>query len=160
MKQLNIKIRQAGFLFILGSFLFVTTSCNNKPNDQEIKGNITTQWQDNKAYQGVNAVVKDGVVTLTGSCEGGDCATEIENKIKEMDGVDSVKNNIQQITETDLTLRTSVQSTISKYPGVQADVAEGVVVLRGSINRDQIQLLMDELKSLNPEKIDNQLAVK
>jgi hypothetical protein len=35
-----------------------------------------------------------------------------------------------------------------------------VVVLRGSINRNQIQPLMNELTNLQPKKIDNQLAIK
>jgi hypothetical protein len=62
--------------------------------------------------------------------------------------------------KTDLTLRTSVQTIISKYQGVQADVVAGVVILRGTIQRDQLQPLMNELSSLSAKKIDNELAVQ
>jgi hypothetical protein len=59
-----------------------------------------------------------------------------------------------------MTMRTSVQSIITKYPGVQADVTAGVIVLRGNINRDNLQSLMSDLSILHPQKIDNQLVVK
>ncbi len=77
-----------------------------------------------------------------------------------MDGVQKVESNITKDNSTDLTMRTSVQSIITKYPGVQADVAGGVIVLRGTIDRDNLQSLMSDLGTLHPDKIDNQLAVK
>ena len=43
---------------------------------------------------------------------------------------------------------------------MQADVAAGVIVLRGNINRDNLQFLMSDLSILHPQKIDNQLVVK
>jgi hypothetical protein len=55
-------------------------------------------------------------------------------------------------------MRTSLQSILSNIPGVQADVTFGVIVLRGTIDRD-LQPLMSDLTKLNPEKIDNQLSV-
>lgn len=158
MKLLHMKTIQIPFTALL--FLMITTSCNNKPNDAELQDNIAKQMQSNQGYTGVNASVKEGVVTLTGACEGENCASEIERQVKGMEGVKKVENNIQHDQSTDLTLRTSVQSTISKYEGVQADVAAGVVVLRGSISRDQVQPLMNELQSHKPKKIDNQLAIK
>lgn len=143
------------------ALLFVVAiSCNNKPDDKEIQDNVTKTLQADKNYAGVTSTVKDGTVTLTGRCEGDNCATNIENNIKEVSGVQKVENNITKDNSTDLTMRTSVQSIITKYPGVQADVAAGVIVLRGNIDRDNLQSLMSDLGSLNPEKIDNQLVVK
>lgn len=158
MKYLNTKI-SACFLAI-AVLLFLTVACNDNPDDQDIQENVTKRLQENQNYKGVSAVVKDGIVTLSGKCEGDDCASEIEKNVKEVEGVQTVENNIQKDNKTDLTLRTSVQAIISKYEGVQADVAGGVVVLRGTIDRNQVQPLMNELEALHPEKIDNQLAVK
>lgn len=146
-------------VFILGS-LFVFFACNNKPNDDEIMADVNKRLQDNQSFSGITAMVKDGVVTLNGTCEGEDCATQVEHKIKEAEGVAGVQNNINKEDATDLTLRTSVQSVISKYEGVQADVAGGMIVLRGSIDRNQVQPLMNELEALKPKKLDNQLAIK
>ncbi|MDQ6761072.1 MAG: hypothetical protein M3015_00420, partial [Bacteroidota bacterium] len=98
--------------------------------------------------------------TLSGMCVGDNCAADIENNIKNVDGVQKVENQIVKDNSTDLTMRTSVQSIITKYPGVQADVASGVIVLRGTIARDNLQALMSDLGMLHPEKIDNQLVVQ
>lgn len=155
MKQLNI--RQAIRLFFIMVVPTLILSCG-KPDDKEIQENVSKKLQEN--YKGLNAEVAGGVVTLTGTCEGENCAEQAEKQVAGISGVQSVKNNIQTDTETDLTLRTSVQAIISKYEGVQADVAAGNVVLRGTINRDQVQPLMNELQNLQPKRIDNQLAVQ
>ena len=146
--------------FAILLLLFAAVSCNNKPNDTEIQGNVTKTLQVNKNYAGVNSTVKDGTVSLTGTCEGDNCAADIESKIKDLNGVQKVENNITKDNSTDLTLRTSVLSIITKYPGVQADVSEGVIVLRGNIDRVNLQSLMSDLGVLHPKKIDNQLVVK
>lgn len=138
-------------------------SCGGR-SDEKIQKDIQEQLRGRDgqtAFQNINATVKDGKVQLSGTCEGGNCADSAARLVKTIDGVKNVENNIQQTqAQTDLTLRTSVQSIISKYQGVQADVAAGVVVLRGIIQRDQIQPLMNELHALQPTKIDNQLAVQ
>lgn len=121
-------------------------SCNDRPSDEDIQDNVIKQLKDNKNYAGVNSTIKDGVVTLTGICEG-----DIEKNIKDVSGVQIVENNIAKDNSTDLTLRTSVQSIVTKYPGVQADVAAGVVVLRGNIDRDNLQSLMSDLDLLHPK---------
>lgn len=147
-------------LFAIAILLSVAVSCNNKPDDKQIQDNVTKQLQDNKNYAGVNSTVKDGTVILTGMCEGDNCAADIEKNVKDINGVKNVENNIAKDNSTDLTMRTSLQSIITKYPGVQADVADGVVVLRGNIDRDNLQALMSDLSTLHPKKIDNQLVVK
>ncbi len=147
-------------LLAIALLLITVVSCNNKPDDKQIQENVTKQLQDNKNYAGVNSNVKDGVVTLNGMCEGDNCAADIENNIKNVNGVQKVENNITKDNSTDMTMRTSVQSIITKYPGVQADVAGGAIVLRGNIDRDNLQALMSDLGALHPEKIDNQLVVK
>lgn len=147
-------------LLTIAILFSIAVSCNDKPNDKEIQDNVTKTLQANKSYAGVNSTVKDGTVTLTGKCEGDDCAADIEKNIKDVKGVQKVENNITKDNSTDMTMRTSVQSIVVKYPGVQADVAAGVIVLRGSIDRDNLQSLMSDLGTLHPEKIDNQLVVK
>ncbi len=142
-------------------FCFVVASCNNQRSNEEIQQAINDSLQTTGTMKNINASVADGKVTLTGTCEGDDCVTQAEDKIKNIDGVTSVTNNVTMTPQnTDYTLRTKVQNIITKYAGVQADVANGVVVLRGTVNRSQLQSLMSELNSLQASKIDNQLAVK
>lgn len=145
---------------VIALLLITAVSCNNKPDDKQIQENVTKQLQDNKNYTGVNSTVEDGIVKLSGTCKGDNCAADIENKIKDINGVQKVENNITKDNSIDMTMRTSVQSIITKYPGVQADVAAGVIVLRGNIDRDNLTSLMNDLSTLHPEKIDNQLVVK
>ena len=160
MKQNMLLFKQ---LTLLPFMALLLASCGGR-SDDKIQKDIQEQLQGKDgrtAYQSVKATVKDGTVQLSGTCEGGNCADSVATLVKKVDGVKNVENNIQQAqAETDLTLRTSVQSIISRYQGVQADVAAGVVVLRGVIQRDQIQPLMNELHSLQPKKIDNQLAIQ
>lgn len=161
MKRFQIPI-----VFIISVNVLVFTSCGGSKNDEEIteevKQRLSANQQSNaKNYSDINTSVKDGVVTLSGKCEGDNCRDSVLARIKDVEGVKSIVNNIQQTaTATDYTLRTSVQSIISKYQGVQADVAAGVVVLRGTILREQIQPLMNELSTLKAKKIDNQLAIQ
>lgn len=144
----------------LALLILLAVSCNQKPDDNKIQENVNKQLQDNTKYAGVTSTVKDGTVTLSGVCEGDDCAVEIEKSIKDIKRVEGVENNIVKQNSTDLTLRTTVQSIITKYEGVEADVSAGVIVLRGNIARANLQTLMSELSALHPEKIDNQLVVK
>lgn len=156
----SFKLALPFFSLALFVSLFQLTACNNEPKDADIEKNITDTLAANN-FANVTATVKDGDVVLTGSCEGENCKSQIEEKVKSVEGVEEVENNItESMDQTDFTLRTSVQTIISKYEGVQADVANGEVTLRGSINRDQLQPLMAELNTLQPKKVDNQLAVK
>ncbi len=139
--------------------MFFIVSCSSKPDDQQIQENVTKYLQDNKNYAGVTSTVNEGVVTLSGMCEGDNCVAAIEKDVAGIKGVSKVENNISKDNSTDMTMRTSLQSILYKYPGVQADVASGVIVLRGTIDRDNLQPLMSDLTKLNPEKIDNQLSV-
>ena len=147
-------------LLAITFIVFTAVSCNNKPNDKEIQDNITKVLKDNINYASVSSTVKNGTVTLTGMCKGDNCAADIEKNIKDVKGVQKVENNITKDTSPDLTMRTSVQSILTRYEGVQADVTNGVIVLRGTIDRVNLQSLMTELSALHPEKIDNQLLVK
>lgn len=156
----NDKMFKIKSLLAIILFCAVATSCNNKVDDQKIRDDISKQLLENNSYAGVTSKVEDGVVTLNGVCEGENCADNIENMIKEIDGVTKVENNIRKNTITDMTMRTSVQSILTKYPGVQADVAGGEIILRGNIDRENLQSLMSDLATLQPTKIDNQLVVK
>lgn len=158
MKQSHKNFIQLLSFSLLSMFFIV--SCSSKPDDKQIQENVTKHLQENKNYAGVNSTVNEGVVTLSGICEGNNCVAAIEKDVADIKGVSKVENNITKDNSTDMTMRTSLQSILFKYPGVQADVTSGVIVLRGTIDRDNLQPLMSDLTKLNPEKIDNQLSVK
>ena len=139
--------------------LFLFAACGGNRSDDEILKDVNDSLQK-RAYA-VTAKVDDGTVQLSGECQAENCVDSLTAMVREINGVKEVQNEVKEVeAETDLTLRTSVQTIVSKYQGVQADVAAGVVILRGTIQRDQLQPLMNELRSLGAEKIDNQLAVQ
>lgn len=151
------------FAFIFCSVLLsLLISCSGKRSDTVILNDINDSLKaKSNSYSEVSAEVNDGKVSLSGTCLGENCADSLSQLVTNIDGVKDVENNVQQgQTATDLTLRTSVQTIVSKYQGVQGDVTGGIIVLRGLIQRDQLQPLMNELGSLEAKKIDNQLAVQ
>jgi osmotically-inducible protein OsmY len=134
-------------------------ACGGNRSDDAILKDVNDSLQTRGS--GVTAKVDDGTVQLSGECEGENCADSLAAMVRGINGVKEVQNGVKGVAaKTDLTLRTSVQTIISKYQGVQADVVAGVVILRGTIQRDQLQPLMNELSSLSAKKIDNELAVQ
>ena len=163
MKQGYFHTTTCGQALLIASFWLA--ACGGQRSDQQIQQDVksrlaTKQTGSDQAYTHVSAVVKEGVVTLSGQCEGENCGDSAVARARKVEGVKNVVSSIKETpSQTDYTLRTSVQSVISKYQGVQADVAGGVVVLRGTIQRAQLQPLMNELSTLQAKKIDNQLAI-
>ncbi|HEX8459777.1 MAG TPA: BON domain-containing protein [Segetibacter sp.] len=61
---------------------------------------------------------------------------------------------------SDDALTTGVKDATKDFPGVKADVNDGVVTLTGSVERSRLQTLMQSLQSLKPKKVINQLTIK
>lgn len=60
----------------------------------------------------------------------------------------------------DATLRSSVNDLVKAYNGVEAEVKDGVVTLRGNIKQDDLQTLIMKVQELKPKKVENQLVIK
>ena len=162
MKQMNLKLTWVSMLFCLLCF-FQLQSCKGKNKDADINAAIQSKAQTDSNLTGVNATVAEGVVTLTGQCADENCKTNAENAVKDIDGVKKVVNNITVAPVTinpDQELSSGVQLITARYEGVQADVSDGVITLRGQIKRDSLQQLMMDLNALRPKKIENQLVLK
>jgi osmotically-inducible protein OsmY len=161
MKELKFRLGLPVIFLIL--FNFQIQSCKQKSNDGEIQTAIASKTQTDPSLAGVNASVTDGVVTLTGQCNDAPCKTNAEQAVKGIKGVKKVVNNITVapvVVTPDDPLKASVDQAIANYQGVQADVQDGVVTLKGEIKRDRLQQLMMDLNALKPKKIENQLVVK
>lgn len=61
---------------------------------------------------------------------------------------------------SDATLRSSVNDVVKAYNGVEAEVKDGVVTLRGNIRQDDLQPLIMKVQELKPKKVENQLVIK
>jgi hyperosmotically inducible periplasmic protein len=158
---MNLRLSLFGLVLLLVSFTM--EGCKGKNKDAEINTAIQAKQQSDASFAGVNASVTDGVVTLTGQCNDANCKTSAENAVKDIDGVKKVVNNITVAAVTvtqDDPLTTATNSVVSKYEGVQASVENGVITLRGSIKRENLQTLIQELNELQPKKVENQLTIK
>lgn len=91
------------------------------------------------------------------------CSTTVsiscKNKKTESTTQEDKRDNSVEIS-SDATLRSSVNDVVKAYDGVQAEVKDGVVTLRGNIKQDELQTLIMKVQELKPKKVDNQLVIK
>jgi len=169
MKSINKTIRLAVTVLAFSGISLI--SCKDKQQtDAEIQSSINEKFASNAEMKGLNASVKAGVVTLTGECSTEECRKDCADAVKNVKGVKNVDNNIRVAAamnstapveiSSDETLRTSVNNVVRDYNGVEADIKDGVITLRGDIKRDNLQKLIISLNELNPKKVDNQLVIK
>lgn len=161
MKNINLRL---SFIGLLVSFLSLQMqSCKGKNKDTEIQSAIQAKTQSDAAFAGVNYAVAEGVVTLTGQTADETNKSNVENSVKGIDGVKSVVNNITVAPVTitqDNPLQAGAERIAAKYGNVQAETSDGVITLRGQIQRDSLQQLMIEMNELKPKSIENQLVIK
>ncbi|MFT3823909.1 MAG: BON domain-containing protein [Chitinophagaceae bacterium] len=152
--------------------LGMLASCGVK--DSSIQSAISEKAASTPALAGVAATVKDGVVTLAGEFKDEASKAEAETAVKAIKGVKSVVNNgtialppapvvaapAPVEIAADAALTQGVTDAIKSFPGVKADVKDGVVTLTGDIKRSGLQTLMMALNSLKPKKIENKLTIK
>lgn len=162
MKQINFKMSWISMVICLLSVVQLS-SCKTKNKDAEIIAAVQSKTQTDASLAGVTASVAEGVVTLTGQCNDENCKTNAEQSVKSIDGVKKVVNNITVAAVTisgDNKLNSDAATIVAKYPGVQAEVNDGVITLRGELQRSSLQQLMMDLTALQPKKIENQLVLK
>lgn len=141
-----------------------------KPKDADIKADIDKAIQSNPDMSGLSADVKEGVVTLTGTCKDNECKTKCATAVQGMKGVKSVIDNITLpapppppaapvVIAADDPLTKAVADAVKDHPTVKAEVKDGVITLTGEIKKDALKKLMPLLQSLKPKKVDNKLTV-
>ena len=149
--------------FIIPGIL--VSSCKEK--DSTIQAAVETSLK-NSGMPEISASVKDGVATLTGECKSDADKAAVESMIAKVKGVKQVVNNCTVaapapapvVIAADDPLSKGVRDAIKDYPGVKAEVKDGVVTLTGDIKRSELQKLIITLHTLKPKKIDNKLTIK
>lgn len=155
LKHLTAVVLSMGLMFMI--------SCKGKPKDADIQATVVAALQSSP---GVSADVKDGVVTLTGAVATDADKDAAENTAKVTAGVKSVVNNITVTpppppapaapvaTPADAALKTSVDGIVKDFPGVTADVKDGVIIITGESKADRWKKLKMALDALKPKKVD------
>lgn len=153
LKHLTTVILSVGLMFMI--------SCKSKPKDADIQAAVITALQSSP---GITADVKDGVVTLSGSVASQADKDAAEAAVKLNQGVKSVVNNVTvtppppppaapEVTADD-SLKTAVAGIVKDFPGIQADVKDGVITITGEQKADRWKKLKMALDALKPKKVD------
>lgn len=165
-----MKLKHLNALLFAGALSLSATfvSCKGGNSDATIQQEVNKELA-NEAGSGITASVSNGIVTLSGVCKDEPCREHAAAEAQKVKGVKSVVNNITVTApETtapveispDAQLQEAVNNVVKDYKNVKADVKDGVVTLRGDIERSKLQGLMMALNSLKPKKVENQLSIK
>jgi hyperosmotically inducible periplasmic protein len=161
------------FAFVLSAVTIVLLSaCKGGVKDADIEKAVAEKITAVSAdATDVTTTVKDGVVTVNGMFKDDASKANFETTLKAMPGVKSVVNNSTvmappapapapvEVATVDA-LTTGVTDATKDFPGVKADVKDGVITLTGDIKRSSLPMLMKALNTLKPKKIDNKLTIK
>jgi hyperosmotically inducible periplasmic protein len=144
-------------------------SCKGGVKDADIEKAITEKLTAMPEAAGVTSTIKDGVVTLAGEFKDDASKAALEAAVKTIPGVKSVMNNATiappppppaPVVVADDPLIKAVTDATKDFPGVKAEVKDGVITLTGEIKRTSLPKLMMTLNTLKPKKIENKLTIK
>lgn len=151
------------------AIIATTSFMSCSPKDADIKAAIEEKIKSTPAMTGATVEVTDGIATISGEVKDPECKTMCEKEIGGIKGVKSVVNNCTVsppppppapvVITADDPLAKAVTDAVKDYPGVMADVKDGVITLTGQIKKDALKKLMPVLQSLKPKKVDNKLTV-
>ena len=170
LNAMHMKMKHLNALMLSGALSLAVSlvSCKNNNSDADIQTEVNKQLAD-EAGSGLTATVSNGVVTLSGTCKDEQCRQSCAAEVKDVKGVKDVVNNItvaavQDTAPVDITadapLQEAVNNVVKDYKDVKAEVKDGVVTLRGDIQRSKLQDLMAAVNGLKPRKVENQLVIK
>lgn len=150
-------------LFLSSSVIFL--SCAEK--DSDIQTKVNEKLSSQSELSGISSSVDKGVVTLTGEVNQESARADAEAAVKDVKGVKSVVNNTTVMAPPpppamapDSALTQGVADATKDFPTVTATVNNGEITLTGSIERSNLDKLMQTLNTLNASKINNQLTIK
>ncbi|PSL43834.1 BON domain-containing protein [Chitinophaga niastensis] len=157
---MTMRIKQlASIVLVMGLMLMV--ACKGKPKDADIQAAVTSSLT---AIPGVTADVKDGAVTLSGQVASEADKTAAEAAAKASKDVKSVTNNItvaapvaatpQVAITADDALKTGVAAVVKDFPGITADVKDGIISIKGESTAAKWKTLKMALDALKPKRVD------
>jgi len=147
----------------------VLPGCKSTPKDADLKAAIETLLQTKPVASGTTVSVDKGVATLSGQVTDETSKEELGKAAAGVVGVKSVVNNLSVAAPVsapvtiamDDPLTAAVKDATKDFPTVSASVSEGVITLKGEIQKANLQKLMMVLQALKPKKVDNtQLVIK
>lgn len=154
--------------FICLAMVAFAFACKKGPDDAAITTAVKAKIAANSPAlaNAVAVTTMEGVVTLTGAVDSDAIKARVEQDAKSVEGVKSVLNNLivkpPIVFSEDSTIKTAVMANLAKQniTGVTADVVNGEVTLRGTIERANLQKAMMAANDAKPKKVINQMTIK
>jgi len=147
------------YLLFVSSILFL--GC--KSQDKDIKQAIAVHAKEELMFAGINYIVTNGTVTLTGNCPSQELKNKLVKRIQSTSGVKSVIDKTvigSVVLDHDFVLKQKIDSVLCRYAAVESSVKNGVVVLTGNLKKDQSEQLLQSLNRLSIKNIVNNLSSK
>lgn len=165
MKKITIKLIAVIMVFSIMAATF--TGCKSKPKDADLKAAIETLLQTKPSALATTVTVDKGVATLSGDVADEATKEDLGSATSGILGVKSVVNNLNVTPSTPVSialddpLTAAVKDAIKDFPTVSSSISDGVITLKGEIEKANLQKLMMALQALKPKKVDNtQLVIK
>ena len=94
MKMHKQLYRLLSVLLLTISLACTLPACTAKTDDASIQQRVNEELKKDRAGAALNATVDNGVVMITGECRGENCAADVAEKVKKMQGVKDVQTNV------------------------------------------------------------------
>ncbi|WP_448634829.1 BON domain-containing protein [Pedobacter panaciterrae] len=164
----NLTMKTTALLVALVIMGTTFTSCKSGPKDDAVKAAVETALLSNPRIAEAAVTVEKGVATISGQVPDDATKADVDKTVAGVAGVKSVVNNLTVVPETPSVpvaatdvLTNAVKDATKDFPTVTATVNDGVVTLKGEIQKANLQKLMMALNALKPKKVDNsQLVIK
>ncbi|ATP55843.1 transport-associated protein [Pedobacter ginsengisoli] len=164
----NLTMKTTAFLVALVFMATTFSGCKSGPKDDAIKAAVETALLSNPHISEAAVTVEKGVATVSGQVPDETIKAEIDKTVAKVEGVKSVVNNLIVVPDTPSVpvaatdvLTNAVKDATKDFPTVTATVNDGLITLKGEIEKANLQKLMMALNALKPKKIDNsQLTIK
>jgi hyperosmotically inducible periplasmic protein len=162
-------MKKIASITLVASMLFLL-SCS--PSDEQINQSVQTVLTSNASLSPVSAMVKDGVVTLTGEVESETLKTLAETSVSGVKGVKSIVNSVtvkppgptpeelKKMADDSLLQKVNANFATYKVTGVTATVADSIVTLTGQVKRSGVQNAMKAGMESGAKKVENKLTIK
>lgn len=160
------KLMAVTMVFVIMAMAF--TGCKSKPKDADLKAAIETALQAKPTASGTTVTVDKGIATLNGEVADEASKEDLGKTTAGIMGVKSVINNLSITSAAapvtiamDDPLAAAVKDATKDFPTVTTTVSDGIITLKGEIQKANLQKLMMALQALKPKKVDNtQLVIK
>jgi hypothetical protein len=143
--------------------LLAGSSCiSQKQKDSEIKTDITMAAKESVAFAGVNYMVMDGIVILTGTCATAGDRDKVLQKMEYINRVKDVEDNIRiapVLLTADLSLKLVGDSVLMRYPTLQCSVQDSVITVYGTTDDKSLKKALAGMAELNAKGVEQKVSI-